>query len=74
MELSQLGDKSMFRIGDFSTDSEDELIDFLMDFVNKADGAFVQAQPGVPFEYTARAIAACRLSGFSQVTMIPGAE
>ena len=71
VEVMLMSDKPYYKIGAFTTEDERQLIDFLSDFVNKQDGAFVRASDDVPFEITTRAIAACRIGGFETVTYVP---
>ncbi len=63
-----------YTIGAFVTDDETKLNEFLADFVNKQDGAFVRADGDVPFAATAKAIAACRINGFQPVTYVPNSS
>lgn len=65
--------RPIFTIGNFTATNEAKLVEFLTDF-NKQDGAFVRADDDVPFEFTAKAIGACQISGFDSVTFIPQSE
>ncbi|HMO13301.1 MAG TPA: biopolymer transporter ExbD [Pirellulaceae bacterium] len=71
IKVTMTNQQPMFSIGMFNTSDESELLRYLGDFINKEDGAFVRASGDVPFDATAKAVAACRASGFKIVTYVP---
>jgi biopolymer transport protein ExbD len=71
VDVLQIGDKPVFKIGAITTDDIDEIKRVLQGFENKAEGAWVRVADNVPFEFAARAIGACRSSGFSSVAYLP---
>jgi len=69
--IRRVPDGVVFQVGGFSTTTESELIEFLNEFINKGDGAYVRAGDEIPFKYVAQAVAACRTTGFEIVTYVP---
>ena len=71
VEVVMQGDIPMYRIGSRSMMDEDELQTILEQFPNKADGAFVRVEDGVPFGMAAIAVQACKSANFLSVSYIP---
>lgn len=71
VDVLQIGDKPVFKIGAITTDDIGEIKRVLQGFENKAEGAWVRVADNVPFEFAARAIGACRSSGFTSVAYLP---
>ena len=67
----QVGSEYQFQIGTLKTASDNELKKVLETFSNKSQGAFVRAPDSAPFDMSARAVAACKDSGFDAVTYVP---
>lgn len=63
--------KVWFRLGAIRTNDIDEIRNTLKTFDNKEDGAFVRVSDDVEFEHAARAVGACRDSGFNAVSYLP---
>jgi len=71
VDVRKAGNKVVYRIGAITTDKVAEVKRVLQGFENKNEGAWVRVEDGVPFEYAAQAIGACRASGFSAVAWLP---
>jgi biopolymer transport protein ExbD len=61
----------VFRLGTRDCATQEELLDVLRLFENKADGAFVRVSDEVPFEQAAAAIQACKTAKFVTVSYVP---
>jgi biopolymer transport protein ExbD len=61
----------VYRLGSRDIRSQQELIQVLRQFENKADGAFVRVGDEVPFEMAAAAIQACKSARFPTVSYVP---
>ncbi len=61
----------VFRVGTRDITSQQELVQVLRQFENKADGAFVRVSDDVPFDKAAAAIQACKTAKFLTVSYVP---
>jgi biopolymer transport protein ExbD len=71
VDVQKLGTDVVYKLGAITTDDIEEIRKVLQGFDNKSEGAFVRVSDNVPFEYAARAIGACRSSGFASVAYLP---
>lgn len=60
----------LYRIGAVRTNDLSEIKTLLDGFEDKSEGAFVRVADDVPYEAAARAIGACRASGFESVSYL----
>ncbi len=74
VDVQKLGADVVYKIGAVTTDDLREVKKVLQAFENKADGAYVRVADDVPFESAAKAIGACRASGFPAVAWLPKAD
>ncbi len=61
----------VFRLGTRDFKTQEELVQVLRQFDNKADGAFVRIGDDVPFDMAAAAIQACKTANFVTVSYVP---
>ncbi|HAY79625.1 MAG TPA: hypothetical protein DCY79_07450 [Planctomycetaceae bacterium] len=71
VEVVRQGDIAIYRVGSRAITDEAELRRILEQFPNKADGAFVRVEDGVPFGMAATAVQACKSADFLAVSYIP---
>ena len=71
IEVVRQGDIPIYRLGSRAITDEEELRRILKQFPNKADGAFVRVEDGVPFGMAAIAVQACKSADFLAVSYIP---
>ena len=64
----------VYRLGQRDLDDLQQLIDLLVRFDNKAQGAFVRVSDRAPFRMAAAAVQACKTAGFASVSYIPLGE
>ncbi len=64
----------VYRLGQRELDDPEQLIDLLVRFDNKAQGAFVRVSDRAPFRMAAAAVQACKTAGFASVSYIPLGE
>ena len=72
VEIRRSGTQTVFQIGAIQTSDLKEIKRVLRSFENKSEGAFVRAAGDVPYEAAAQAIGACRASGFTTISYLPG--
>ena len=70
IDVIQVGEKPVFRIGAVTTSDVERLRKLLNSFENKSEGAFVRVGPDAMFDGVAQAIGACRDAGFASVSYI----
>ena len=70
VDIFRQNSQVVFRIGAIQTNDLEQVKKRLQSFENKSEGAFVRVAGDVPFEAAARAVGACRASGFSSVSYL----
>jgi len=71
VDIFKTNSQVQFRVGAVHTNDLNEIKTLLNGFNNKSEGAFVRVAGNVPYEAAARAIGACRASGFKSVSYLP---
>ena len=71
VKVQRVNGRDLFKVGGRELTNYDELLELLRAFENKDDGSFVIVQDGASFDFTAKAIQACRQAGFSTVSYVP---
>ena len=71
VDIFKTNSQVQFRVGAVRTNDLSEIKTLLNGFNNKSEGAFVRVAGNVPYEAAARAIGACRASGFKSVSYLP---
>lgn len=61
----------VFQLGTRQIATQEELVEILRQFENKADGAFVRVSDEVTFDMAAAAIQACKDARFPTVSYVP---
>ena len=72
IEMGNVGDRIMYRLGAIHTDRFSDLETALKQFPNKSDGAFLRVSDQIPFEDVAQVIGLCKSVGFAPVAYVPG--
>lgn len=65
------GESFQYRIGDVRSADLEPIRQVLQTFRNKETGAYVRVIDAAPFDWPARAIAACKQSGFELISYVP---
>lgn len=71
VDIMRVNSQVQFRIGALRTNDLNEVKKMLRGYTNKSEGAFVRVAGDVPYESAARAIGACKTSGFETVSYLP---
>ncbi len=74
VELYNSGGQVVFKMGAVHSNDLLEIERIMSSFTNKSDGAFVQVGSEIPFEFSARVIAAFKANGFTNVSYLPGQQ
>lgn len=74
VEVILVNNRPTYRVGSRDLASVAELTEVLQAFDNQEEGAFVIVHDGVPFDWTAAALQACRASGFPSVSYVPASS
>jgi len=74
VDVTERGGRFVYLVGGNELTEYDELVELLSKFSNKHDGAFVRVSDEPPFEMAARAIQACKSTGFTGVTYVPNSK